>query len=150
MPGTFVSNWRLAGRFAIALVASTLLVTVAAKALASELSAGAAKVDITSAEAGPANDRLYVKALVISDGKATLAIVTVDAVAIGEIGTIGNDYLPKVRAALEKEVHIPAGNVLVNASHCHGVVCADVAERTVQAVKQAAANRTPVDRRAHV
>ena len=113
-------------------------------AQAAELRAGAAKVDITNRQAGPVNDPLYAKALVLSDGATTLAIVTVDAVAIGEIGYIGNDYLPKVRARLEKELGIKPANVLINASHCHGIVCADVDERTVKAVKQAAANLVPV------
>ena len=51
----------------------------AARARADQLSAGAAKVDITSEEAGPANDRLYAKALVIKNGSTTAVIVTVDA-----------------------------------------------------------------------
>jgi hypothetical protein len=50
-----------------------------------------------------------------------------------------------VRARLEKELGILPMNVLANASHCHGVPCDDVAERTVEAVKQAAANLTPVN-----
>ena len=74
----------------------------------------------------------------------TAVIVTVDAVAIGEIGSIGNDYLPKVRARIEKELGIATTNVLINASHCHGIVCADVDERTVQAVREAAQNMVPV------
>ena len=105
--------------------------------VAAPLSAGVAKVDITNREAGPVNDPLYVKALLLKTDTCTAAIITVDAVAIGEIGYIKNDYLPKVRARLEKELGIPPANVLINASHCHGVVCADVAERTVLAVKTA-------------
>jgi hypothetical protein len=109
-----------------------------------QLLAGVAKVDITNVEAGPVNDPLYVKALVLKTGKTTMAIVTVDAVAIGEIGHIKNDYLGKVRTRIEKELHINPGNVLVNASHCHGVVCSDVDERTFQAVKTASQNMVPV------
>lgn len=112
---------------------------------AAQLSAGTAKMDITDQDAGPVNDPLFVKALVLKDAAATLAIITVDAVAIGEIGKIGNDYLPTVRARLEKECNIPPTNVLVNASHCHGTVCADILERTVQAVKDAAQTMTPVN-----
>jgi hypothetical protein len=112
---------------------------------AAELMAGAAKVDITDRAAGPVSDPLYVKALVMKDAATTLAIVTVDAVAIGEIGRIGNDYLPAVRAAIDKELDINPANVLINASHCHGVVCTDVAERTIQAVREAANNMAPVD-----
>jgi len=112
---------------------------------AAELMAGAAKVDITDRDAGPVSDPLYVKALVLKDDATTLAIITVDAVAIAEIGRIGNDYLPTVRARIDKELNINPANVLINASHCHGVVCADVAERTIQAVKEASQNMVPVD-----
>jgi hypothetical protein len=109
-----------------------------------ELRAGAAKVEITNTQAGPVNDPLYVKALVLSDGTTTAAIITVDAVSFGEIGTIGNDFLPKVRSRLDKELGIKSMNVLANASHCHGNVCADVDQRTVQAVKEALHNLVPV------
>lgn len=111
---------------------------------AGQLLAGAAKVDITNVEAGPVNDPLYAKALVIQDGAKKFVIVTVDAVAIGEIGHIKNDYLGKVRARIEKELGIKPQNVMINASHCHGIVCADVDERTFQAVQQATRNLVPV------
>ena len=114
-------------------------------ATAAQLWAGVGKADITNEQAGPINDRLYVKALVVKDDATTAAIITVDAVSLGEIGHIGNDYLGKVRSQIEKECHIPPGNVLINASHCHGVVCADVDLRTVQAVKEACQNMVPVD-----
>lgn len=117
----------------------------AGAARAAQLRAGAAKVDITNREAGPVNDPLYVKALVLADDATTAVIITVDAVAIGEIGHIKNDYLAKVRARLEKELNVRPEKVLVNASHCHGVVCADVDERTVQAVKNAMQNLVPVN-----
>ena len=111
---------------------------------AGALLAGAAKADITDYDAGPVSDTLYVKALVLRNEAATLAIITVDAVAIGEIGRIGNDYLPTVRTRIEQELGIQPANVLVNASHCHGVVCADVAERTIQCVQEAAGKLEPV------
>lgn len=108
------------------------------------LSAGVAKMDITDRQAGPVHDPLYVKALVLRGGDTTLAIITVDAVALGEIGRIGNEYLGTVRSCLKAELGIMPSNVLVNASHCHGVVCADVAELTVQAVKMAWESMVPV------
>ncbi|MGE0610455.1 MAG: hypothetical protein AB7O62_25425 [Pirellulales bacterium] len=118
--------------------------TLASTVRAGQLSAGVAKVDITNREAGPVNDPLYVKALVISDGTTTAVIATVDAVAIAEIGSIRNEYLADVRDQLHKDLDIKAANVLVNASHCHGIVCGDVVERTVQAVKAAHAAMVPV------
>lgn len=123
---------------------TTLVLIANIPAQAAALSAGAAKVDITDREAGPVNDPLYVRALVLKDDASTAVIITVDAVALGEIGHIKNDYLPNVRARLQEDLNIAPSSVLVNASHCHGVVCSDVAERTVQAVKQAAGNMVPV------
>ena len=137
----------LNGRLLIGLLiaAAALIVTLwADSAVAGQLSAGVAKVDITNVEAGPVNDPLFVKALILKDDATTAVIITVDAVAIGEIGHIRNDYLATVRARLEQELGIAPQSVLVNASHCHGVVCDDVDERTVQAVKEAARNMVPV------
>ena len=113
-------------------------------ARAAQLRAGVAKADITHPEAGPGHPPLYVKVLVLRDESTTAVIITVDAVAIGEIGYIKNDYLANVRSQLQKELNIQADHVLINASHCHGVVCADVEQRTVQAVKGAWQNMVPV------
>jgi len=107
------------------------------------LRAGTGKVDITDYDAGPVNDPSYVKALAISDGSKTAVIITVDAVAIGGIGRIGNQYLPSVRAELKKN-GIEPDNILVNASHCHSIVRADTDQLTVQAVKEAVAAMEPV------
>ena len=84
---------------------------------AAQIKAGVAKVNITDMNVPLINDTLYVKALVLDDGKKKVVIITLDAVSIGEIGYIKNDYLPKVRATLEKELKIRPENVLVNASH---------------------------------
>lgn len=111
---------------------------------AAPLLAGVAKVEITAREAGPVNDPLFVKALVVRSQATTAVLITVDAVAIGEIGRIGNDYLGTVRTRLAQELDIPSEHVLINASHCHGVVCADVDEKTVQAVAAALKNLVPV------
>jgi hypothetical protein len=115
-----------------------------AGANAAQLLAGAAKGDITDRQALPVNDPLYVKALVLRDGATTAAILTVDAVAIGQLGRIGNSFLPNVRAQLQKELGIPPANVVVNASHCHGVVCADVERLAIQAVTEAWRRMEPV------
>ena len=63
----------------------------------------------------------------------------------GEIGHIPNDYLPKVRARLERELQIPPQHVLINASHCHGVVSSDVDQKTFDAVQQAVPALSPQD-----
>jgi hypothetical protein len=104
---------------------------------ADELRAGVAKVDITDRAAGPANDPLFAKALVLKNDATSLVLITVDAVAIGEIGRIKDDFLANVRAQLQKDLGIPPSCVLINASHCHGVVREDTSRLAVQAVKQA-------------
>jgi hypothetical protein len=108
------------------------------------LQAGVAKIVITDEDAGPANDPLYVKALVLKAGATTAVIVTVDAVAIAEIGSIRSGYLAGVRSQLSEALNIEPSQVLINASHCHGHVCADIAQRTVQAVKEAYETMVPV------
>jgi len=110
---------------------------------AEQLLAGAAKVDITD-ERGPVNDRLYARALALKSGDTVALLVTVDAVSFGEIGYIKNDYLSNVRAKLQKELGIPPGNTIFNASHCHGIVHPDIEARTVEAVKAAMKNLVPV------
>jgi len=108
------------------------------------LRAGTAKVDITHPDATTPGDTLYARALVLSDGATTTAIVSLDVVAIAGIGSIKNDYLANVRAQLEKDLGLKPANLLINASHCHGVVADDVEQRTVQAVKEAWAKLAPV------
>lgn len=99
--------------------------------------AGVAKIEVTDRDAGPVNDPLYVKALVLKSPDTTAVIVTVDAVALAEIGPVPGDYLPTVREALRRELGLESTQLLFNASHCHGLVCGQVAERTVQVVKAA-------------
>ncbi len=126
----------------IAILTAFLLAPLAAEA--DPIQAGVSKVEITDRDAGPVNDPSYVKALVLKEGRNIAVIVTVDAVAIGEIGRIGNGYLTKVRAQLQKELGIPPTNVLINASHCHSVVRGDTDALTVQAVKAAWRSMVPV------
>lgn len=116
----------------------------------SSLRAGVAKSDITTEEQGVrVNDPLFAKALVLEDGKTRLAIIAMDAVAIGGIGDINDDFLPKLRKRIEEELQIPAANVLVNASHTHppGRLLCDGEQqlsRTFDAVRRAWENRVPV------
>ena len=120
--------------------------------------AGVAKIDIThtqserlddplyaNIDASNVNDCLYVKALVLKQRNNILVFITVDAVAIAEIGTIRDSYLEQVRNELQASLNIKPDSVLINASHCHGIVCADVAERTIQAVTIAFQNMVYVN-----
>ena len=136
-----------ANRHCVVLAAGcALLVCLLSPAAVAEtgLWAGAAKVDITHPTAKPINDPLFAKALVLRSHDVTVTIVTVDAVAIGEIGSITNEYLGNVRAALKEQLGLKPKNIIINASHCHGVVSPKVESLTVQAVKEAYQNLTPV------
>ena len=136
---------RLLQQTGFVLIAVVLILAATSEtAFSAPLMAGVAKVDITAIDAGPVNDPLYAKALVLKSDSQTVVLMTIDAVAGGEIGHIKNDYLPKVRARLEADLKIPPTNVLINASHCHGVVCQDADERSIQAVKLASQNLVPV------
>jgi hypothetical protein len=114
-----------------------------ASAEAAELFAGVAKVDISEKET-LINDPLYAKALILKQDSTIAVLVTVDAVAIGGIGHIGNDFLSNVRSELQNTLNIPPSSILINASHCHGIVCKDVESRTIQAVTEAWKNLVPV------
>lgn len=115
---------------------------------AAQLKAGVAKINITDTDSYTSvNDSLYVKALVLENGSVKVVIITIDAVAIGGIGSIGDNYLHKVRSQVDNELKIKGENILINASHLHGAgynVCADIAERTVKAIKKASMNMIPV------
>jgi len=110
-----------------------------------KIRAGVAKIDITERSAGLVNDPLYVKALVLDNGLTKMVIITLDVVALEEIGPIKDGYLLKVRSQIQKELNIQASNILINASHCHGIVRADTDSLTVLAVKEAFKNLLPVD-----
>ncbi len=111
---------------------------------AGSLLAGAARRDITDYDAGPVNDPLYVKVIALKSDNTWAVLISVDAVAIGEIGRIKNDFLPKLRGRLSSELSIPGSNVVVNASHCHGVVLPDITALTFDAVQEAISSMVPV------
>jgi neutral ceramidase len=86
---------------------------------------GVSKVDITPSDfTGLTNawgkplekvhDPIYVRALVLSSGPATAALVS------AEIGEIGDST--SVRERIEKEVGIPADSILIAATHNHSIV----------------------------
>ena len=112
-------------------------------ARSAQLRAGVGKVDITR-ETARTGDPSFAKALVLSDGNTTAVVVGIDAVAIGEIGSIKNDFLPNVRLRVKQELGIEPKNILMNASHCHSVVSGNIEDLTFQAIAQAAKNMVPV------
>jgi hypothetical protein len=113
-------------------------------AFSDELLAGAGRVDITRPGADAGSNPPLVKALVLSRGATNAVIITLDAVAVAEIGSIRDPYLAEVRTALTGSFGIAPESVLVNASHCHALVADDIAARTIEAVKLAWQSRVPV------
>ncbi len=109
-----------------------------------ELLAGAAKVDITSDDAGPVHGRLHARALALQERDTISVIVTLDVVAVGEIGYINNSWLPAVRKELSDIKGFDPKHLIVNASHCHGVPAKDSAARTVKAIREAIQRLEPV------
>ncbi len=107
------------------------------------LEAGTAVVDVTDRTI-PVHDTLHAKALILKEGDRTVVLLTIDAVALGELGRIKSDFLPQLRARIAKELGLAPENLLVNASHCHGVLRPDFPELCFQVIKSAMAELVPV------
>jgi len=114
------------------------------------LRAGIARREITTQDKDTnVIDPLYAKVLLLDDGKKQVAIIAMDVLAIGGIGDLSDDFLDALRGRIEKELHIPASHVLVNASHTHppGKILCDeeeVIKSTFDAVNEALQNLIPV------
>jgi neutral ceramidase len=83
------------------------------------LRAGASRVDITPPlDALPPPyvtvlDKIYVRAIVLDNGSAISALVTVDAV------NIGNEVWEEITQRITKDAGIPAENVMLTMTHAH-------------------------------
>lgn len=126
-----------ARRVALALLGGVGLAGAFAPLAAAELRAGTAVVDVTDPGAEKVHDPALAKVLLLEQAGRRGVLVTIDVVAIGGIGPIGDRFLADLRARLAREHAIPPEGVIVNASHCHAAVCADVADRVVAAVAEA-------------
>ena len=107
---------------------------------------GAAKVDVTPSEAElPKNgfgvlDHLYARAIVLDNGSATAALVTVDTIAIPDA------LWQTVSTQIARDLAIPATHVLLTATHTHspgGQRGPDYAQKIVDAVRLAKQRLTP-------
>jgi hypothetical protein len=101
------------------------------------LRVGAARVDVTPAQL-PRNytgvlDHLYARSIVLDNGTARAALITVDA------GSISDATWQAVTSQVEKELAIPATNVLLTATHTHsaGGPGADYVAKIVESVRAA-------------
>jgi hypothetical protein len=114
------------------------------------LQAGVAKREITTEEKNVAvRDPLWAKALVLENGKMRVVLLTLDAVAIGGICDVSDEFLPALRERIERELQIPGAQVVVNASHTHPpgrILCADdeLLRRCFDVVKTASQSLNPV------
>jgi hypothetical protein len=102
-----------------ALLATTVAAAVSQSVPSGTFRVGAAKVDITPTPTELPKqylgvlDQLYARAIVIDNGHTSAALITLDA------GAIPNDLANHVRTKIEKELGIPAVNVLITATHTH-------------------------------
>ena len=102
------------------------------------LRAGAAKVDVTPDQL-PRNtlgvhDRLFARAIVLDNGSATAALITVDA------GGLSEATWQAVTQQIGSEFRIPPTHVLLTATHTHsagGQQGADYVRKIVEAVRLA-------------
>ncbi len=127
------------------IVILTILITiftfgVSAQTTTFNFKAGAAKVDVTPDESElPKSidgilDRLYSRAIVVENGITSAALVTVDT------GMIFEQAWKNVTQRIEKELGIPAQNVLLTATHTHSGVMrpgSDYDENIFRSVKMA-------------
>src|SRR5436190_4328086 len=132
-------------RASLAILIITLAAAPDARA-ASPLRVGAAKVDVTPIDSAlPKNylgvlDRVYARAIVLDNGYARAALVTVDA------GGLSDAIWQAVTRQVEAELKIPSANVLLTATHTHsapGPPAADYAAKIVDAVRRAQQKLTP-------
>jgi len=128
----------------VLLVGASFLIPAvwAADAEAGPLRAGVAAESITADEpTATVHDPLFVKALVLDDGKTKAVIVSLD------LGGASAGLVSALRKRLREELAIDEGGVVVNASHNHhtqGQVAKNVVERTVKAVRRASETMGPV------
>ena len=110
------------------------------------LRAGAAKVDVTPAAANlPKNslgvlDRLYARSIVLESGSSSAALITVDT------GALPDPVWRAVTEQLERDLGIPASNVLLTATHTHSAMLRggpDLTQKIVESVKLAKQRLTP-------
>jgi neutral ceramidase len=127
-----------------AALCAVLMVAGASAAPAKVFKAGAAKVDITpAADKLPkgvlgVNDHIFVRAIVVDNGTSKAALITAD------VGIISPQAWKTVTARAEKELRIPADNILLTATHTHSAMMGpDFADQVMAAVHEAVKRAEP-------
>jgi hypothetical protein len=118
----------------------------AAQGTSGPLQVGAARVDVTpSADQLPEDsrgvlDRLYARAIVLDNGVARAALITVDA------GALPTAIWQSVTERLERELGVPTQNVLLTATHTHSAGARrgpEYADQIVESVRRASQRMVP-------
>ena len=130
------------------LLSIAALFVLSSPAMAQDLAlkVGAAKVDLTPAEAAlPKNyrgilDHLYARAIVVENGTSRAAMVTLDA------GSIPTELWEHLSARAERELHIPVAQFLLTATHTHSApwgIPAGYEDKIFESIRKAAAAAQP-------
>ena len=82
------------------------------------LRAGTARAEITVNAPEHVHDPLFARVLLLDDGRIRFAVVALDAVAVGGICEIPDDFMPRLRE-YAATIDVAPGHLLVNASHTH-------------------------------
>jgi neutral ceramidase len=105
-----------------------------AQSPASSFKVGAAKIDITPAQLSKNSegilDHIYARAIVIDNGASSAALVSADT------GMLGEQLWKTVSQRIEKELGIPAQNLIMNPTHTHSA-SGGTAEQIFNAIKAA-------------
>lgn len=129
----------------VSIVAAALMMA-ALSPVATALSVGAARVDITPSERSlpkgfeGINDPIFVRSIIIDDGRTRAALVTVDA------GAISTDIWSQVSQQAQADLKIPRNQLLLTATHTHSVPFGNapgLTQHIVAAMTQAAAHLEP-------
>ncbi|HYA41270.1 MAG TPA: neutral/alkaline non-lysosomal ceramidase N-terminal domain-containing protein, partial [Syntrophobacteraceae bacterium] len=119
----------------ISILTAMLPYVACAQTTPSLFKAGAAKIDITPTQL-PKNtegilDHIYARAIVIDNGTTSAALVSVDTVMLGE------QVWKTVSQRVEKELGIPAQNLIMYPTHTHSASggSADQIINTIKAAK---------------
>ncbi len=125
-----------------ALILVPLAASAASTETATALRAGASRIDVTPApDKLPANyrgvlDPLYVRTLVVDNGRSRAALVAVD------VGGISTALYTKVSTRAAQELKIPAAQLLISATHTHSApfgMDAVLEEKILQGLRDAVA-----------
>jgi hypothetical protein len=127
--------------FFIVIILFSVFACFAQNKQALPIQVGAAKVSITpSQETLPKNylginDSIYSRAIVIDNGKTFAALISV------EVGMLRDNNWASITEQIEKELGIPAKNILLTATHTHSVPFTiggiQLEQKIVESVRQA-------------